>query len=70
MKKRILVAFLWFYACWYGAAHVASFLAIDPLIGPIVGAVAAAFVAVDPIGLFWPREAKPRRASETIPDPG
>jgi len=70
MKKRILVAFLWFYACWYGAAHVASFLALDPLIGPIVGAVAATLVTIDPFGLFWEREAKVRRSTEAAPDPG
>ena len=70
MKKRILVALLWFYAGWYGAAHLAAFLALDPMIGPIVGAVATVLVTVDPFGLFWERQPKMQGSPEAAPDLG
>lgn len=53
MKKRILAAFLWFYAGWYAGALIADFLQVSPLLGPIIGAVAAALVAGDPRHIIW-----------------
>jgi len=32
-------------------------LGISPVIGPIIGATAAALIAGDPRGLIWPRKA-------------
>lgn len=70
MKKRILSALLWFYAGWYGGALLAAFLALDPRIGPIIGAAAAVLVAGDPFGVVWGRRsAAPRRATPA-PDVG
>jgi hypothetical protein len=53
MKKRVLAAFLWFYAFWYVGAVVAYVLGISPLLGPIIGAAAAALFAGDPRGIIW-----------------
>jgi hypothetical protein len=65
MKKRALASMLWFYSIWYAGAMIASALGISPALGPILGAAAAAIVAVDPRGLFWARPADPR-SSATI----
>jgi hypothetical protein len=53
MVKRILAAFLWFYAGWYGGALLASFLGLNPALGPIIGAAAAALIVGDPRQLIW-----------------
>ena len=53
MKKRILAAFLWFYAGWYAGAIIAEFVHVSPLLGPLIGAVAAALVAGDPRHIIW-----------------
>jgi hypothetical protein len=55
MKKRVLSAFLWFYAGWYGGAMLAEFLGVSPFLGPIIGAAAAALIVGDPRGLIWKR---------------
>lgn len=55
MKKRVLAALLWFYTGWYGGAIVAHFLGISELLGPVLGAAIAAFVAGDPRGIIWGR---------------
>jgi hypothetical protein len=55
MKKRVLAAFLWFYAGWYAGALVADFLGVSAVLGPILGAAAAAIVVGDPRGLIWKR---------------
>jgi hypothetical protein len=57
MKKRILAVFLWFYAGWYCGAILASFFGISPMLGPIIGAAAAALIAGDPRGIIWNRRA-------------
>jgi hypothetical protein len=53
MKKRVLAAFLWFYAGWYGGALLADFLQLSPALGPIVGAAAAALIVGDPRRIIW-----------------
>jgi hypothetical protein len=53
MKKRIIAALLWFYAGWYAGALIADFLHVSPLIGPFLGAVAAALIAGDPRRIIW-----------------
>ena len=57
MKKRVLSAFLWFYCGWYAGAMIASIVGISPMLGPIVGAAAAALIAGDPRGIIWHRTA-------------
>jgi hypothetical protein len=53
MKKRILAMFLWFYAWWYAGAIIAEILGVSPLLGPIVGAAAAALFVGDPRRIIW-----------------
>lgn len=55
MNKRIVATVLWFLTGWYATAMLAEFLGFDQAIAPFVGAAVAAFVANDPLGLFWPR---------------
>lgn len=70
MKKRILSALLWFYAGWYGGAILAAFLALDPMIGPVIGAIAAVLFAGDPFGIVWQRRPTASRPARTAPDLG
>ena len=53
MRKRILAAFLWFYAGWYGGALLANFLDISPALGPILGASLAFLIVGDPRRIIW-----------------
>lgn len=69
MKKRIVAAFLWFYAGWYAGALIAEFLHVSPMLGPIIGAALAALIAGDPRGIIWRQRSKTPPAPETAPDP-
>jgi hypothetical protein len=53
MKKRIFATFLWFYVGWYGGALLAEFLGVSPVLGPIIGAAAAALFVGDPRRIVW-----------------
>jgi uncharacterized membrane protein len=53
MNKRILAAVLWFFAGWYGWNLLAEFAGVTFMLGPVIGAVAAAFIAGDPFHLIW-----------------
>lgn len=53
MTKRIVAGVLWFFAGWYGGALLADFLGVSALVGPVIGAAAAALVAGDPFRVFW-----------------
>lgn len=53
MTKRILAMALWFYTGWYAGALLADFLAVSPMLGPIIGAAAAALIAGDPRRIIW-----------------
>jgi hypothetical protein len=57
MKKRVLAAFLWFYAGWYAGAILAEFLGVSPVLGPVLGAAVAAVVVGDPRRIIWSRRA-------------
>jgi hypothetical protein len=71
MTKRLLATVLWFYAGWYGGALLADFLGISAVLGPIVGAAAAALIAGDPRRIIWSvRAATPATsAHEATPEP-
>jgi hypothetical protein len=72
MTKRILATLLWFYAGWYAGALIADFLGVTPMLGPIVGAAAAALIAGDPRRIIWTaRAGTPMRSAspETTPEP-
>jgi hypothetical protein len=53
MKKRLLAAFLWFYAGWYAGAILADIVGVSPILGPLVGAAAAALIVGDPRRIIW-----------------
>lgn len=63
--------FLWFYAWWYVGSVVAYVLGISPLLGPIMGAAAAALFVGDPRGIIWTANAsRPAwSAAAAGPDP-
>lgn len=65
MTKRLLATALWFYTGWYAGAILADFLAVSPLLGPIVGAAAAALIAGDPRRIIW----TVRSATPATPEP-
>lgn len=56
MKKRAAALVLWFYTGWYAGAIVAWALGVSPLLGPIVGAAAAAVFVGDPRKVIWSRQ--------------
>ena len=60
--KRMLASILWFYAGWVVGAFVAMLCGFNDLIGPLVGVVAAALFAGDPLYLIW----GPRGSTERI----
>jgi hypothetical protein len=67
MKRRILAMFLWFYVGWYGGAILAEFLGVSPVLGPIVGAAAAALFVGDPRKIVWTSEGAVRaRAKQRL----
>jgi hypothetical protein len=53
MNKRLLTAVLWFFAGWYLGGYVSLIFGFPEIIGPILGAAAAAFFAGDPLGVIW-----------------
>ena len=63
MKKRALVAVLWFYAMWYAGAMIAQILGLSPALGPILGTAAAALIAGDPRGIIWTKTPDKTRSS-------
>ncbi len=74
MTKRIVAAFLWFYAGWYAGALIAEFVGVSALLGPIIGAAAAGLIVGDPRRMIWsaraPRTSSAKAAApEGLPDP-
>lgn len=69
MKKRIAAAFLWFYTGWYGGALIADFVGVSPMLGPIIGAAAAALIVGDPRRIIWPSRSIAPVRGEVAPDP-
>ena len=69
MTKRILATVLWFYTGWYGGAIIADFLAVSPMLGPIIGAAAAALIAGDPRRIIWTARSVTKATRETSPGP-
>ena len=69
MKKRIAAAFLWFYTGWYGGAILADLLGVSPMLGPIIGAAAAALIVGDPRRIIWTARSVTTAAQEPSPEP-
>lgn len=53
MKKRVLAGLLWFYTIWYAWSMIASTLGVSEMLGPVLGLIAAALFAGDPLGRIW-----------------
>jgi len=53
MVKRIAAVPLWFVSIWVAYGLVAYFTGLPENAGAILGALAAAFVFMDPTGVFW-----------------
>ena len=66
MKKRIVSAFLWFYVGWYAGALIADIVGISPVLGPLLGAAAAALIVGDPRRLIWTARPVTR---DNLPEP-
>ena len=56
MFKKRLTAILWFFTGWTVGAMAALAFGASPLVGPIVGVLAALAVSWDPAGLIWNRQ--------------
>jgi hypothetical protein len=56
MMKRLVAGPLWFIAVWGVVEITGSFVGLPRAIGPLAGVIAAAFVLLDPFGLFWVRK--------------
>ena len=55
MIKRLGMSLIWFYAGWYAGAMAAFFGGFSPLIGPVVGVLAAAVYVGDTRGMWGTR---------------
>ena len=69
MTKRILATVLWFYTGWYAGALIADFLTVSPMLGPIIGAAAAALIAGDPRRIIWNARSAAKATREPSPEP-
>lgn len=53
MSRRIVSAFLWFYAGWTFGAGLATMLGVNAVLGVVVGIAAAALFVGDPHRVIW-----------------
>jgi hypothetical protein len=67
MSKRLVSGPLWFVAVWGLVEFIEYFTGLPRVLGPLFGVVAAAFVMLDPFGLFWPRS-EPRTLEPNTQD--
>jgi hypothetical protein len=63
MKKRNLVAFLWFFGGWTLGSALAFFAGLPWVLGPTLAVFLAAVVWWDPAGLLWPTAGHVQRVS-------
>ncbi len=59
MIKRVVAVPLWFVAGWMVAAMGAFVFGLPSWLVPMTAVSVAAFVGLDPAGLFWPRSSEP-----------
>ena len=59
MNKRVVITVLWFFAGWGIGAGLADLLALNDLVGPLVGIAIAALIGADPMHVLWPRQTSP-----------
>jgi hypothetical protein len=67
MVKRIAAVPLWFVSIWLTYGLVAYFTGLPENAGAILGALAAAFVFMDPTGVFWGATEPTQMATRTAP---
>ena len=67
MTKRLVAGPLWFVAVWGLVEFIEYFTGLPRQFGPLFGVAAAAFVLLDPFGLFWPRN-EPKRLEPNSPE--
>lgn len=75
MSKRAVASVLWFVSIAFAYEVVWSLTGVPRAVGPVLAAVVAAFVAVDPIRLFWPSTSSatretPEMAPAALPSVG
>lgn len=70
MTKRAAAAVLWFAAMWVGYEIAWSLFGVPRIAGPILAGVLSAFVALDPLGLFWPRAVGSESQAQGVPAAG
>jgi hypothetical protein len=63
MRKRTLIAALWFFAAWTGWELVLQFSDLPRVVGPLLGVAMAAFWGGDPFGLVYGKPSAPAAAS-------
>ncbi len=63
MRKRTLIAVLWFFATWTGYELGVQFVGLPPVLGPLLGLAMAAFWGGDPFGVVYGTPAAPAVAS-------
>ena len=64
--KRIAAAPLWFLVGWFIGSAFAWVFGVTAALAPISAFILAAFVVVDPAGLFWARSTARTRAQERL----
>lgn len=70
MTKRSASALLWFAAMWVGYEIAWSLFGVPRIAGPIIAGTVSAFVALDPLGLFWPRVTDNESPAQGVPAAG
>ena len=59
MRKRTLIAALWFFAAWTGWELALQFADLPRMVGPLLGVAMAAFWAGDPLGVVFGKPSAP-----------
>jgi hypothetical protein len=62
MRKRTLIAALWFMATWTGYELVRQFADVPSIVGPLLGLAMAAFWGGDPLGVVYGKPLAPAAA--------
>jgi len=62
MRKRTLIAALWFFATWTGWELASQFADLPRIVGPLLGVAMAAFWGVDPLGVVYGKFSAPAAA--------
>ena len=62
MRKRTLIAALWFFAAWTGWELALQFADLPRMVGPLLGLLMAAFWGGDPLGVVYGKPSTPAEA--------